>query len=333
MREAVLQVDTNWQQSKQDQQFFRINVLFFVIAIAFAGFVLKIELPPQTRAEQEKLPAQLLKIVERKKIEKPVIPEQKPVKEELPEEQELVKKKDEVKTKPVSEEKIAKAKKKAKKSGLLALSAELQDMHQSADLTAFSSMQEKPAIEGDGSVPAQSTSLSDMALASNNLSGAGSAGNGSIARELDVISVAGGLSQSQRKTIKKTSSLGGAADQAGTYAANSEHMNENSAEFSDSDEGQERSTESIRQVFDKNKGALFAIYRRALRQDPSLEGKVMIEIVIMPDGSVSLVKMLLSELDFVELEDKLLARIKMIHFGEVGNKETKLKYTFNFLPF
>ena len=36
-----------------------------------------------------------------------------------------------------------------------------------------------------------------------------------------------------------------------------------------------RSDESIRQVMDRNKGALFAIYNRALRQDPLLQGKLV----------------------------------------------------------
>ena len=38
-----------------------------------------------------------------------------------------------------------------------------------------------------------------------------------------------------------------------------------------------RSREEIERVFDKNKGAIFALYNRALRRDPTLPGKVSLK--------------------------------------------------------
>ena len=49
----------------------------------------------------------------------------------------------------------------------------------------------------------------------------------------------------------------------------------------------ERAMSNIRKVFDAQKTALYSMYRRELRQDPTLEGKVLLELVIEPDGSVS----------------------------------------------
>jgi protein TonB len=76
-----------------------------------------------------------------------------------------------------------------------------------------------------------------------------------------------------------------------------------------------RSREEIELVFDKNKGAIFALYNRALRQDPSLEGKVVLRLTIAPDGSVTFCEIVSSELDNPDLENKLVQRIKLFRFN------------------
>jgi len=75
-----------------------------------------------------------------------------------------------------------------------------------------------------------------------------------------------------------------------------------------------RSREEIELVFDKNKGAIFALYNRALRQDPSLEGKIVLRLTIDPNGAVSFCEIVSSELDDAELERKLVARIRLFRF-------------------
>ena len=75
-----------------------------------------------------------------------------------------------------------------------------------------------------------------------------------------------------------------------------------------------RSREEIELVFDKNKGAIFALYNRALRQDPSLEGKLVLRLTIAPDGQVTMCEVVSSELGDEELERKLVQRIKLFRF-------------------
>ncbi len=75
-----------------------------------------------------------------------------------------------------------------------------------------------------------------------------------------------------------------------------------------------RSREEIELVFDKNKGAIFALYNRALRQDPALEGKVVLRLTIAPDGTVTFCEIVSSELDNPDLENKLVQRIKLFRF-------------------
>ncbi len=75
-----------------------------------------------------------------------------------------------------------------------------------------------------------------------------------------------------------------------------------------------RSREEIELVFDKNKGAIFSLYNRALRRDPSLQGKVVLRLTIAPDGSVTACEIVSSELGDAELEQKLVQRIKLFRF-------------------
>ena len=75
-----------------------------------------------------------------------------------------------------------------------------------------------------------------------------------------------------------------------------------------------RSREEIELVFDKNKGAIFALYNRALRRDPSLEGKLVLRLTIAPTGEVTFCEIVSSELGNSELEQKLVQRVKLFRF-------------------
>ena len=67
-------------------------------------------------------------------------------------------------------------------------------------------------------------------------------------------------------------------------------------------------------MFDKNKGAIFSLYNRALRSDPSLEGKIVLRLTIAPNGTVTFCEVVSSELGDPDLESKLVARIKLFRF-------------------
>jgi TonB family protein len=96
--------------------------------------------------------------------------------------------------------------------------------------------------------------------------------------------------------------------------------------------GASRSQEDIQIVFDKNKSAIFNIYNRALRKDPTLQGKLVVQLSIAPSGKVTGIKMISSELGDQALERKLLARIKMINFGAKPVDSVTITYPIDFLP-
>ena len=75
-----------------------------------------------------------------------------------------------------------------------------------------------------------------------------------------------------------------------------------------------RSQEEIELVFDRNKGAIFRLYNRALREDPTLQGKLVLRLTIAPNGSVTMCEVVSSELGNADLERKLVQRVKLFRF-------------------
>lgn len=75
-----------------------------------------------------------------------------------------------------------------------------------------------------------------------------------------------------------------------------------------------RSREEIELVFDRNKGAIYALYSRALRERPDLQGKLVLEFTIAPSGDVTMCRLVSSELGDAELESKIVLRVKLFHF-------------------
>ena len=82
-----------------------------------------------------------------------------------------------------------------------------------------------------------------------------------------------------------------------------------------------RSREEIEMVFDRNKAAIYAIYNKALRDRPELQGKVVIELTIAPSGEVTACHIVSSELNDADLEHRLVTRIKQFQF-EAKDVET-----------
>ena len=93
-----------------------------------------------------------------------------------------------------------------------------------------------------------------------------------------------------------------------------------------------RSIEDIKLVFDRNKGSIYAIYNRALREEPGLQGKVVLKLNIAPSGNVVDCRIESSELRTPELEAKLLARIRQFDFGAKDVDVMIVTWPVDFLP-
>jgi protein TonB len=94
-----------------------------------------------------------------------------------------------------------------------------------------------------------------------------------------------------------------------------------------------RSQEEIQELLDRNKGAMYTLYNRELRENASLQGKLVMSITIAPAGNVTRCIILSSELGSVSLEQQLVALIKRIDFGNrPGVAEVTTKIPIEFFP-
>ena len=64
-----------------------------------------------------------------------------------------------------------------------------------------------------------------------------------------------------------------------------------------------------------------------------LQGKLVFEMVIAPDGRITELTLLSSGLADAELTRKLLARIRLISFGAADVITTRVNYALDFLPY
>lgn len=94
-----------------------------------------------------------------------------------------------------------------------------------------------------------------------------------------------------------------------------------------------RTDEEIQIVFDRYKAALYRIYNRELRKDPTLRGKVLMRMIIEPDGTVSLCKVESTDLGSAELVVRIVERIRRFNFGpKEGVQKVTILYPIDFLP-
>lgn len=304
-----------WSATFQEDKWFKKILLGCFLMLFICGVVIPmLPVPKIERAKLESLPPQLAKVVmEKKKLPPPPKPKPKPKKEEKPKEKEKPKPKEKPKEKKKPEKKkekpkktVEQARKKAATSGVLAFADELADMRESLDLDTLKPTANLTASAG------QAEKIERSIITGRATSTSGGITTSEFSRD------AGGTALSTRETTRVK-----------TVAVEKIKKQEKKKKAGLSG----RTDESVRKVFDRNRGALFAIYNRALRKDPSLQGKVTLELVIEPDGAVSSCKVVSSELNSPALEAKLISRIKLINFGVEKVSRSKINYSIDFLPY
>ena len=346
-----------WAQSPEDEARFR-RVLHRVLALVVIVCLLMLFMPaPKVDRKEIQEPPRLAKLLLDKELPKAVPPPPK-VAEKLPEKatqppQQVPNTKPDAKppkplikgaevpearnpqpNKPPGE--IGEARKKASGVGLLAMKDQLAEIHAAPVAVQINqNIKQGPGVGtgvgvgvGAGTeagIPVRSMITSNAqggsggintAAYSRNTGGGGLAGRGTTLVE----GVAGGGGGGgyggggQRGVAGGTGTgNGGALHKGGSGKAS-------------------RSIEEIKLVFERNKGAIYAIYNRALREDPSLQGKVVVKLTISPAGSVVDVRVESSELKTPELEGKLLARIRQFDFGSKDVDQMVVTWPVDFLP-
>jgi len=97
--------------------------------------------------------------------------------------------------------------------------------------------------------------------------------------------------------------------------------------------GASRTDEEIQIVFDRYKSAFYRDYNRALRSNPTLQGKMVLRLTIEPDGAVSMCQLQSTDMDAPDLGTQVVNRVKTINFGaKDGVQAVTIVYPIDFLP-
>lgn len=275
-----------WTSTRNDQRFFRLVKWILSIFIIFGLIVPWLPSPEVEQKQLKQVSPRLAKLITQKRLQKPEIPKVKSVKKKA--EKKKVKKKAK---KKVEKKKQAKAKKKAQQTGLAAMSSEIQNLSDLFDTSSLAS--NKPLKTGSTKA---TTNKQSSVLSTNAKRSSGGIDTSKLSRSTGNTGLAG------RKSTAVSSNLGGGS------ASGSGRRTTKSGQTA-------RSIEELNLVFEKYKGALQNIYQRALRKDPTLQGKVLFELTINAAGEVVKCRIISSELNNKSLERRLVARVKGFRFA------------------
>ena len=279
--------DLPWTPDEDEQK--RLRKTAQTLLIFFAAFGILIPLLPMSeRPPPPALPEEVVKLV----LEPPPPPPPKPEvkKPEPPKPEAKPEPKPVPPPKPVDRQ--AEARKKAEKSGLLAMKDELEDLREALEPTEMTSAPMIGRVEGpsraERSLVTSRTGVGSGGINTGKLSSGFGSGPGNLkghAAGTAVPSFADKIGADQAQASR--SGAGGKAS---------------------------RSREEIEIVFDRNKSAIYSLYSRALREQPELQGKVVVQLTIAPSGEITDCRIVSTELNDAELERKLIARIRMFRF-------------------
>jgi protein TonB len=276
--------DLPWTPDEDESRRLKNIARALLLVFAVLGIVIPL-IPMSERPPPPALPDEVVRLV----LEPPPPPPKPEAKKEEPKPEAKPEPKPVEPPKPVDRQ--AEARKKAEKSGLLAMKDELEDLREALEPTEMSSAPMIGRVEGP--------SRAERALVTSRTGvGSGGINTGSL-------SAGFGSGPGNLKGHATGTAVPSFADQMGDDRA---------AGRTGAGGKAARSREEIEIVFDRNKSAIYALYSRALREQPELQGKVVVQLTIAPSGEVTDVRILSTELGDSELERKLVARIRMFRF-------------------
>jgi protein TonB len=274
-----------WEGDEEGTSRFRRYLLIaLAIYVVFAVLIPILKVPPSTESAVEAVPPRLARIMIEEQPKPPPPPPPKPVEQPRPVQ--------EPKPQPKPVDRTAQARREAEQSGLLRLQDQLQDLRQ--NLTNEPVGQTKNLT---GAVGADTKAERSLIASKAGASSSGIVTTSSSSRGFG--SGAGSL------TGHETTSVNSRVAAIGTPGTATRTGNSGKAS---------RSPEEIELMFDRNKGAIYALYSRALRESPELQGKLVLEFTIAPSGEVTACRVVSSELKDPELERRIVARVRLIRF-------------------
>jgi periplasmic protein TonB len=279
-----------WEGDAESSARFRRILRILLILFLIFGILFPLLPTPKRTAAETEVPQRLARVMIQEQPKPP--PPPPPVVKEIPKPQVEVEKK----PIPVDQRKLAHE--KAQKS-LNQVKDEFADLREQMDLTPLTQTKNLSGAVGADSHAERSMITSKV--------GAGSGGITSANSSRGFGSGAGSLTGHDTTSVTSTIARGGLDNRGPTRSGNSGKA--------------ARSREEIELVFDRNKGAIYGLYNRALRERAELQGKLVLEFTVAPSGEVTMCRVVSSELNDPDLESKIVARVRLFHF-EAKDVET-----------
>ncbi len=285
-----------WAESDEiERRFKKLLRIMLGVATVLAIFIWLLPQPKRVKPKVEDLPERVVQLIVERPKPPPPPPPPEPDKKPEPE-----KPKPQDKPKPVE-----KPKPNVRNQGMLALADELAELRD------------------------QNLDLKDPQL--KNVENARS--------ERNLITSQAGRTSGGINTANMARGFGGGAGQIGTHTSTQvQHgsgLDPNAGgrvQRTGSSGKSSRAREEVEIVFDRNKGALYALYGRALRDQPELQGKLVLEFTIAPTGEITMCRVVSSELNDPELEKKIVARVRLIRFKPADVEALTVSKPIDFFP-
>nr|WP_255771582.1 AgmX/PglI C-terminal domain-containing protein [Microbulbifer guangxiensis] len=299
-----------WHKNGEDERRYRLCLFASLLFALMLGYLVPLWQVPEPEDEVVEIPERLAKLVIEKKAKpkpppEPEKPKQKD--EKTPEPKQEVAKEEPKPTK--AENKPERT--RAQRAGVLAFKDNFQDLIQDdldnrlGERTQLSTAGKRENRSQRSLITAQAKAGSggiNTAELSRNVGGTGTA--------LDGVAF-----------TRVSSGIGSEGDFAGEERPLSDGV------------GPSRTDEEIQIVFDRYKAALYRIYNRELRNNPALQGRMVLKITIEPDGAVSMAKVESTDMDSPALNSNIVARVKRFNFGpKAGVPTITILYPIDFLP-
>src|SRR6187401_3141401 len=286
-----------WEPGEErDRAFKKLLRILLIIATLLAILIAVLPKRETEKLKKEELKERVAQLIVEKP--KPPPPPPPPPEEKKPEPE---------KPKPTEQKPVEKPKPNVRNQGMLALQDELEALRdQNLDLA---DPQMKAPVEDARSERNLITSQAGKASGGINTSNMGSRGFGGGAGAIGThtstqVSHGSGLDPNAGGKVQRTGASGKGS----------------------------RAREEVEIVFDRNKGALYALYGRALRETPELAGKVVLEFTIAPSGEITMCRVVSSELKDPELEKKIVARVRLIRFKAADVEPLTVSKPIDFFP-
>jgi len=284
-----------WEPDPEEQRRFRKLLLWGLGLVLVFGLILPFVHLAKPTAAEEPVPPRLARLMQQEQPKPPPKPVETPKEKPKPE------------AKP--EPKPADTRKKMENSAAMrAIKDELADLRDQLDTKELQNRQLKADVGQDA--------RSERSLISSKV-GVGSSGIVTAASSRGFGSGAGALSDHNTTAVNSRIAADAAASRVTRNGTSGKAA---------------RSEEEIALVFDRNKGAIDALYARALRERADLSGKIVLQLTISPAGEVTDCRLLSSELNDDDLERKIVARVKLFRFEAKDVEAITARKTLEFFP-